>query len=243
MRLSLSADVRSRDDVTIAFADPGRGFSFGANGPLDMRMAGADTQSITAADVVNNARRQELEDIIYTYTGAGERYYKLIAAAIVDARSKYGQITTTEQLAGIVSLAVRGRPRKLHKTHPATLTFQALRMFVNEELDQLESGIEQVLPYMKVGGKLAVITFHSLEAKATKKVFRRHRPTKHTAPPADEMEQPESPVDPSLPAPVPLPQEILLRPVGKLLEPSAEEVATNPRCRSAQLRVVERVEA
>ena len=99
------------------------------------------------------------------------------------------------------------------------------------------------IPLFKIGGRLAVITFHSLEAKSTKKVFRRHRPTKHTAPPVDELEQPEMPLDPSLPMPVPLPQEILLRPVVKLVVPTEEELVLNPRCRSAQLRVVARVES
>ncbi|HLB52672.1 MAG TPA: 16S rRNA (cytosine(1402)-N(4))-methyltransferase RsmH [Chlamydiales bacterium] len=140
-----------------------RGFSFLKEAPLDMRM---DRESeVTAEEIVNKTREEELARILFEY--GEERRSRKIAKAIVEARRKR-KIKTTLELAKIVEQAVGGRGR----IHPATLTFQALRIAVNDELGQLEKGLKEAIHFLNPGGRIAVITFHSLEDRIVKQIFR-----------------------------------------------------------------------
>jgi 16S rRNA (cytosine1402-N4)-methyltransferase len=196
-----------------------RGFSFRLDGPLDMRMD--TTRGITAADWLASASENQIGEVIRTY--GEERFAQPIARAIVAARSR-AAIHTTRQLAQIVAQAVR--TREPHQD-PATRTFQALRIFVNQELAELQAALERSLDLLRAGGRLAVISFHSLEDRIVKRFMRMH----------------------SQPAPVPRGMAVresdrapaLLRLVGKAQHASDEEIAANPRSRSAVLRVAERL--
>lgn len=196
-----------------------RGFSFRLDGPLDMRMD--TTRGITAAEWLASASENQIGEVIRTY--GEERFAQPIARAIVAARSR-AAIHTTRQLAQIVAQAVR--TREPHQD-PATRTFQALRIFVNQELAELESALERSLDLLRAGGRLVVISFHSLEDRIVKRFMRTH----------------------SQPAPVPRGLAVreadrapaLLRLIGKARHASDEEVAANPRSRSAVLRVAERL--
>lgn len=195
-----------------------RGFSFNKDGPLDMRM---DTSGpVTAADIVNDSPVEEIERILREY--GEEPQARRMAQAIVRARSRQA-ITTTLQLATIIAEACP----KFGKRHPATLAFQALRLAVNDELGALEQFLAAVPQWLKPGGRLAVITFHSLEDRIVKHTFQRQ-----SAPYIDR---------PEWPAPKPNPEchyRILTR---KPVEASPVETELNPRARSARLRVVERL--
>src|SRR5215475_11002600 len=136
-----------------------RGFSFRLDGPLDMRMSG---HGPSAADVVAKASDTELADIIYIF--GEERHSRAVARAIVAAR-KEAPITTTRALADIVARVVRGKPGDIH---PATRTFQGLRIFVNEELDELQTALAAAERVLKPGGRLVVVSFHSLEDRIVK---------------------------------------------------------------------------
>ncbi|HIZ16903.1 MAG TPA: 16S rRNA (cytosine(1402)-N(4))-methyltransferase RsmH [Firmicutes bacterium] len=140
-----------------------RGFSYHADAPLDMRM---DKQGKSAADIVNNCNEQEIADMLYKY--ADEKYGRRIASAIVKARQEM-KIETTGQLSNIISSAVPAAYRKNH--HPARKTFQAIRMAVNEELYHLETGLAKAFELLKSGGRLSVITFHSIEDRIVKQYF------------------------------------------------------------------------
>jgi 16S rRNA (cytosine1402-N4)-methyltransferase len=196
-----------------------RGFSFQADGPLDMRMDPAHGSS--AAQWLAHAAHDEIRDVIGTL--GEERFAGRIARHIVEARA-IEPIATTAQLAAIVARAVPTRERG---RNPATRTFQALRMHVNDELGELARGLAASLQVLAPGGRLAVISFHSLEDRAVKQFIRR-----------------ESQPDPAwarLPvAPAFTPR---LARVGKKLRASDSEVAANPRARSAILRVAERLPA
>lgn len=198
--------------------DPARGFSFRADGPLDMRMDPTRGEPVSAW--LARAGVDEIREVIATL--GEERFARRVAEAIVAARRER-PITRTTQLAEIVSRAVRTRePGK----HPATRTFQALRMHVNDELGQLERGLEAAADVLAVGGRLAVITFHSLEDRMVKRFM-----------------QSASRVDPELarlPV-IPASAEPRFRIVGRKSRPGAAERASNPRSRSAMLRVMERV--
>ena len=198
--------------------DPARGFSFRADGPLDMRMDATRGEPVSAW--LARARVDEIREVIATL--GEERFARRIAESIVNARAA-APLTRTSQLAELVSRAVRTRePGK----HPATRTFQALRMFINDELGQLERGLAAAASVLAVGGRLAVITFHSLEDRAVKQFM-----------------QSESRVPPDLarlPV-VPAAAEPRFRIVGRKTRPAADEIARNPRARSAMLRVAERV--
>ena len=195
-----------------------RGFSFLHEGPLDMRMN--PSAPCSAADIVNNAPEQEIADILWQY--GEERASRAIARRIVQARAK-APITTTTQLADLIAGVL---PRK-GKQHPATRSFQALRIAVNDELGALEELLRTGLSMLKSGGRFAVITFHSLEDRAVKHYF--ERITKA------EIDRPE------WPAPRPNP-EYAARPVyRKPIIPSDEELKANPRSRSAKLRVIEKL--
>ena len=200
--------------------DPARGFSFLRDGPLDMRMDPAAGPS--AAELVAGATEQELARVIGTF--GEDRLAKRIARAIVAARA-HASVATTHQLAAIVADAVPARLRERGK-HPATRTFQALRIAINRELELLETALDSALEALAVGGRLAVISFHSLEDRPVKRFMRRH---------AD-----GDPVWRGLPG---APAEALprLALIGKAQRPDEAEVARNPRARSAVLRVAEKL--
>jgi 16S rRNA (cytosine1402-N4)-methyltransferase len=201
--------------------EPARGFSFQQDGPLDMRM---DTgQILTAARLVNEASAEELSRIFWEL--GGERAARKVARAIERERQAR-QFETTGQLAALIE---RLQPRRGGRIHPATRVFQALRMAVNDELGQLEKGLESVWTILKPGGRLAVITFHSLEDRMVKE-FGRKRERAYTL--IGEVDVPELRV----PA---RPQAKWVQ--RKAIQPSALEVAGNPRARSAQLRMLEKI--
>jgi 16S rRNA (cytosine1402-N4)-methyltransferase len=196
-----------------------RGFSFRLGGPLDMRM-GKDGP--TAADVVAAASEADLANIIYIF--GEERHSRAVARAIVAAR-KEAPVTTTRALADIVSKVVRSKPGEIH---PATRTFQALRIFVNEELDELHLALSAAERVLKPGGRLVVVSFHSLEDRIVKNFMverakagggSRHLPEVAQATPSFAI--------------------LTKRPVT----PDEAEVAANPRARSAKLRAAERTAA
>jgi len=195
-----------------------RGFSFQHDGPIDMRMD--QTRGQTAAELVNTAGEQELADIIFRY--GEERSSRRIARAIVEARAKV-QIETTAQLAGIIERAKGGRRGK--KTHPATKTFQALRMAVNEELASIEQVLEQMIDRVVEGGRIVILTFHSLEDRLVKRFFIRHVPREESLQQGGVRLHCEEP-------PV---KWVWKKPVTA----SEKEQSENPRSRSAKLRAVE----
>ena len=195
-----------------------RGFSFAREGPLDMRMD--TTRGETAAEYLARATQSELEEVIRIH--GEERFAKAVAAAIVAARSR-GALRTTRELAEVVARAVRTREPG---QHPATRTFQALRIHVNRELEELEVTLPRAADLLARGGRLAVISFHSLEDRIVKR-FMRSRSQRDALPrgvPVRARDLPE-------------PQ---LRLVGRAIKPSAAEAKRNPRARSAVLRVAEK---
>ena len=199
--------------------DPSRGMSFRFDAPLDMRMD--TTQGETAADFLARAEQHQLEEVIREY--GEERFAHAVAKALVAARS--GQrISSTGQLAALVAAVVRTREPG---QHPATRTFQALRIFVNRELEELSLTLPQALGRLRPGGRLAVISFHSLEDRIVKNFM---RDAAH--PPQPPKGVPVRAAD--LPAP-------LVRLIGKAIRASETEVAANPRARSAVLRVAEKI--
>lgn len=201
---------------SLQLADPNRGFSFQAEGPLDMRFD--PTQDLTAADLVNELPMDDLAELLYQY--GEERESRRIAHAIVQARP----IRTTRQLAEVVARAVGGRRGHIH---PATRTFQALRIAVNDELAQLQAALPQAVALLRPGGRLAVITFHSLEDRIVKEFMRR--------------ESRDCICEPGLPVCVCGHTASLRLIMRKPITPSVEEVQANPRSRSAKLRVAEKV--
>ncbi len=195
-----------------------RGFSFLADGPLDMRMN--PQAALTAADLVNNTPEEELADILWQY--GEERASRAIARRIVQEREK-APFRSTAQLAACIASVL---PRK-GKQHPATRSFQALRIAVNDELGALEQLLENGLSLLRSGGRFAVITFHSLEDRAVKRFF--ERVTK------EEIDRPE------WPAPRPNPEYAAHLVFRKPLTAGETELAANPRARSAKLRVIEKL--
>jgi len=196
-----------------------RGFSFRNDGPLDMRM-GHD--GATAADVIAKASETELANIIYIF--GEERHSRAIARAIVAAR-KQAPVMTTRTLADIVARVLRSKPGEIH---PATRTFQALRIFVNQELEELHLALAAAERVLKPGGRLAVVSFHSLEDRMVKNFL-----TERAKTVGGSRHQPEV-------AQVP-PSFVVLakRPVT----PDEDEIKANPRARSAKLRAAERTDA
>ncbi len=198
-------------------ADPGRGFSFQQEGPLDMRLDPAE-ETVTAADLVNDLPEAELAAILYHY--GEERRSRAIARAIVRCRPLH----TTTELAELVARTLGGGRGRIH---PATRTFMALRIAVNDELGALERMLPEALALLAAGGRLAVITFHSLEDRIVKELFRREA--------RGCICPPEAPVchcehRPSV-------RLVTRRPI----EASEREREQNPRSRSARLRVVEKL--
>ena len=189
---------------SLQFDTPARGFSFQAEGPLDMRM---DPQAeLTAEQVVNHFDERELADVIYEF--GEERRSRRIARAIVRSRP----IRTTRQLADVISAAARPMNQTERRIHPATRTFQALRIFVNRELDDLRALLEAAPQVLKPGGRLVIISFHSLEDRIVKDAMREGVKLGHI--------------------------QILTK---KPVTAGEEELDRNPRSRSAKLRAAERV--
>ncbi len=192
-----------------------RGFSFQQDAPLDMRFDPDSTT--TAADLVNRLPQEELADVIYEY--GEERASRRIAQAIVKARP----LQTTRQLAAVIESVL---PRKGH-IHPATRTFQALRIAVNRELERVENVLPQAVAALRSGGRLAIISFHSLEDRIVKEYFRRES--------RDCLCPPRQPV-------CTCGHTATLREISrKPITPGEAETAANPRARSAKLRVVEKL--
>lgn len=206
--------------------DAERGFSFRFDGPLDMRMEKAGP---SAADVVNGATEAELADIVF-YLGE-ERYARRVARALVAARLN-GPITRTSELATIVRRVVPSS--KSGGIDPATRTFQALRIHVNRELDELDHGLQAAERLLSPGGRLAVVSFHSLEDRRVK-TFLRRRSGRTSGPSRHAMAAIAGPVD----GPRPTFEVITGRPIA----PSDDEAARNARARSARLRVGQRTDA
>ena len=196
--------------------NPERGFSYMQEAPLDMRMNRDD--ELTAYDVVNNYDRDELRDIIRDY--GEERWAARIADFVVRERAKE-PIETTTELVDVIKMAIPARARR-EGPHPAKRTFQAIRIEVNDELGKLETALDEFLDVMKPDGRLAVITFHSLEDRIVKETFRR-RYDPCTCPP-------------ELPVCVCGKVGDILKPM-KPQYPTDEEVENNPRSRSAKLRI------
>lgn len=198
---------------------PDRGFSFQSDGPLDMRM---EQKGESAADFLNSAEEAEIADTLYQY--GEEPKSRRIARAIVAARP----ILRTAQLAGIVRRAAGYRPGD--KKDPATRTFQAVRIRLNRELEELEDGLIAAEQILKPGGRLAVVTFHSLEDRIVKQFFR----NRSGSAPSGSRHMPQT----SSQAPRPS-----FSGVAKPVRPSEAEIARNPRARSATLRVACRTAA
>ncbi|MGO9950177.1 MAG: 16S rRNA (cytosine(1402)-N(4))-methyltransferase RsmH [Steroidobacteraceae bacterium] len=199
--------------------DAARGFSFMQDGPLDMRMTAGE--GVSAADVVNHAPLEELIRIFREY--GEERLAPRIARAIVADR-QVKPFEGTAELAQMIARVARSRER--HK-HPATRVFQALRIHVNGELQELKAALEAALQRLAPGGRLAVISFHSLEDRMVKQFMRRHSLA--------------DPMYAGLPN-IPVHARPTLRLVGKSVEPDLAECSTNPRARSARLRVAARLD-
>ena len=184
--------------------DAARGFSFQAEGRLDMRMN--PQAELTAEQVVNHLDERELADVIYEF--GDERRSRRIARAIVRSRP----ILTTAQLAAVISTAARPMNQAERRIHPATKTFQALRIFVNRELDDLRELLNAAPQVLKPGGRLVIISFHSLEDRIVKDAFREGVKQGH--------------------------YRLLAK---KPVTPEEEEIDRNPRSRSAKLRAAERI--
>ncbi len=200
--------------------DPTRGFSFRFDGPLDMRMDPA--RGLSSAEWLHRADENEITEVLRDY--GEERFARQIAKAVIAARAM-DPIRTTRQLADLVGRAVRTREPG---QNPATRTFQALRIHINAELEELPAGLKDAMDMLQPHGRLVVISFHSLEDRIVKRFMR-------------DQAHPEArfarlPIrDADLPQPT-------LRVIGKPLRPAHQEVAANPRARSAILRVAERTE-
>jgi 16S rRNA (cytosine1402-N4)-methyltransferase len=197
--------------------NPERGFSFQTEGPLDMRFSPAQTQ--TAADLINNLDEHELADLFWRF--GEERNSRRIARAIVNKRP----LGTTAELVQVIEKASPRRGRK----HPATLVFQALRIAVNQELAMLEQGLAAALDLLRPGGRLAIISFHSLEDRYVKHTFR-------------DLER-ECICPPELPICTCDAHAQVRLPSRRAIQPTVEEVERNPRSRSAKLRIAEKLAA
>jgi len=198
--------------------DPARGFSFRHDGPLDMRMD--TTRGRSVAEWIATADVAEMAEVIREY--GEERFAQPIAKAIDRRRQERGPLRTTAELAEVVAGAVKTRePGK----DPATRTFQAFRIFINAELEELQQALAAALKVLRPNGRLVVISFHSLEDRIVKQFI-----AQHSREVFDRR------------APFAAPKPMALRSIGRVM-PSAEEVAENPRARSAVMRVAERTEA
>jgi 16S rRNA (cytosine1402-N4)-methyltransferase len=195
-----------------------RGFSFMRDGPLDMRMNPGE--GISAEQWINSAREKEIADVFFQF--GEEKHSRRMARRIV-AERKINRLSTTGQLAEIIKQA---NPAWEKDKHPATRAFQAIRIFINSEFDEIQQGLDQALSILKVGGRLVVISFHSLEDRIIKKFI------------AMQIKGDNFPRDLPVPAAMLNPR---LKKVGKAVKPTAEEVEQNPRARSAVMRVAEKI--
>jgi 16S rRNA (cytosine1402-N4)-methyltransferase len=193
-----------------------RGFSFSHDGPLDMRMN--TSAGITAAEWLANVSMEEFISVLYEF--GEERHSKKIAGKVLEEQ-QVSAITTTKRLAEIIKTCY---PSNYQGIHPATRTFQAIRIAINEELQSLQKGLDAAFDLLNGGGRLVVISFHSLEDRMVKRFIRDTR---------QEDLLPKLPVMPEL--------KDHLKSVGKLIRPSEKELEVNPRSRSARLRVAEKV--
>ena len=201
-----------------------RGFSFGKDGPLDMRMDPEAGES--AAQWLARAEEREIADVLWTW--GEEKQSRRIARAIVARRAQQPLTRTAELAELIASVVPRGKPGSdKGRIHPATRSFQAIRIHINAELADLEAGLDAALAALKPGGRLAVISFHSLEDRIVKQFINKHA----KAPPANRR--------------LPVAETFVptLRAIGSGQKGEPDEVATNPRARSAVLRVAEKLEA
>ena len=198
--------------------NPARGFSFSHDGPLDMRMDPEGGQS--AADWLANVKEVELARVLKEL--GEERFARRIARAIVNARRE-GPIQRTAHLAEIISAA---NPKWEPNKHPATRSFQAIRLHINSELESLQDALSAALSVLAKGGRLVVISFHSLEDRIVKR-FIRNASRGRQLPPGVPISFEE--------------QQVSLKPIGKAVMPSPTEVAANPRARSAVMRIAERI--
>ncbi len=198
--------------------NPQRGFSFRFDGPLDMRMDTSRGQSV--AQWLEEAEGDAIAEVIRVY--GEERFAAAIARAIVAHRKSVGPITSTSELASLVAGAVKTREAG---QNPATRTFQALRIFINAELEELQTALDACLQVLQPGGRLVVISFHSLEDRIVKQFIANHSRAAY-----DRKN------------PLAQPNTIQLKALGRV-RPGADEVQSNPRARSAIMRVAQRVEA
>ena len=202
------------------FDDAGRGFSFSQSGPLDMRMN--PEQGESAAEWLSKAEAKDIARVLKIY--GEEKFASKIAFAIVDQREE-SPIETTLQLAKLIEGAVPKKFQDKHK-HPATRSFQAIRIYINRELEVLQETLEQVNDLLVVGGRLSVISFHSLEDRITKRFIKKMT----SEPPALHD--------------LPIKNDDIIKPmkkIGKAIKAGKEELAVNPRARSAVLRIAERL--
>jgi 16S rRNA (cytosine1402-N4)-methyltransferase len=201
---------------SMQFDTPERGFSFQNDAPLDMRFGPRALQ--TAADIVNTFDERELADLIYEY--GEDRDSRKIARAIVNKRP----LQTTRELVAVIEAV---SPRRGDRVHPATKTFQALRIAVNDELASIKTVLPQAVASLNVGGRLAVISFHSLEDRIVKEFFR---------------EQSKDLVNPPYEQLYAVERKAIIKEVTrKPIVPSEEETKDNPRARSAKLRIAEKI--
>lgn len=228
--LLVAAEVPSIDAIlfdlgvsSVQIDTPARGFSFKETGPLDMRMDPGN-QTLTAAEIINTYNAADLARVIRQYSD--EKWATRIADFIVQAREET-PFSQSEQLVDVIKAAVPASARRAGG-HPAKRTFQALRIEVNGELDVLRSGLEAAIRWLAPGGRIAVISYHSLEDRIVKDVFRR-------------MSQ-GCTCPPDLPVCVCGNEPILRTVTRKPILPSSEEIQRNPRSRSAKLRVAQRLE-
>ena len=196
--------------------DPDRGFSFSRNGPLDMRMD--PTKGVSAAEWLNEASERDMSRVFWEF--GEERNARRIARSIVKVRQQQ-RLETTNQLAELIENTIGKREKK----HPATRCFQAIRIFVNNELGDLQTGLEAAIGMLRPGGRLVVISFHSLEDRLVKRTFREAaRPGK---------------IRRNIPAHPDWTPTLKL--IGKAIRPSEQEISANPRARSAIMRVAEKL--
>jgi len=210
--LDLGVSSPQLDDAT-------RGFSFQKNGPLDMRMN--PMQGESAAHWLRHADEKEISAVLWEL--GEERYARRIARKIIEVR-EIRNIDDTATLSGLISACV---PPSKNKKHPATRSFQAIRIHINQELAQISRLLDSIFDILKIGGRLLVISFHSLEDRLVKRFFKKHstRPKLPRGLPVRDSE---------------LLSTIRLRAIGKAIKAGAVELSLNPRARSAVLRVAER---
>jgi len=200
--------------------EPSRGFSFQSDAALDMRMD--QSQLLTAADIVNSYEEKELIELLFLY--GEEKFSKRIVRSILIHRETIGPITRTHELAKIINQAV---PKREPGKNPATRSFQALRIKVNEEITEVERALPIAFDFLNTKGRLVVISFHSLEDRIVKN-FTKYKMETDVIPKYIPIRASE----------IKLPS---VKKIGKLITPSKEEIKLNPRSRSAKLRVIEKV--